>query len=229
MDEREAVAALISDLRWQVEQMRPRGITDAAGNPYNPSHYKRGLQAAIEKGGLSVVEFVLRYVNKAPSSGFEKLEGADSLDLACEALVADPDKPYAELFTEADRARAQKRLAPHIAAIEQRKTDREDRITQRRADLPEDLEHLKDLAASTMDPEDSIAINSQILLQEPNSLVALNRLGRAYESTGAQALAIETFQAVLEIDPTNTVATRRLADLERKRKSSIKPEAAVDA
>src|SRR3954447_3877055 len=95
-----AIALLVTDLRWQIEQLGRRGIKDSAGNPYNPSYYKRGLQKAIEAGGVAVADYVRRYVYKSPSNSYRKLEEADSLDLACEALVADGSKPYAHLFTE---------------------------------------------------------------------------------------------------------------------------------
>src|SRR3954462_479486 len=117
MEDRDAIAALVSDLHWQIDQLKPRGIKDRAGNPYNPSYYKRGLQAAIERGGVAVADYVRRYVYGPPSDGYKKLEDADSLDLACEALVADAMKPYALLFTDADRNAARERLAPHVEAI----------------------------------------------------------------------------------------------------------------
>jgi hypothetical protein len=218
MDDLDAIAALINDLRWQIDQMSPRGIKDTAGNPYSPAHYKRGLQAAIDRRGLAVAEYVLGYVNKPPSGTYKKLEDADSLDLACEALVADPDKSYAHLFTDADRARARKRLAPHIAGIENRKAAQDGRIAQRRAELPEQLDALRELAAAATHPEHAIAINTQILVQVPRDVVALNRLGRAYESTGAHDHAVQSFTAVLEADPTNSVAARRLNDLERNKR-----------
>jgi hypothetical protein len=179
MNDQDAIVALTRDLRWQIDQMGPRGIKDTAGNPYTPSYYKRGLQAAMDKGGLAVAEYVSHYVNKPPSVGYERLAEADSLDLACEALVADPSKPYAHLFTDADRTRARKRLAPHIAAIESRKADQDERIAKHRAQLPEQLDELRALAAAATDSEHAIAINAQILLQEPQDVVALNRLGRA--------------------------------------------------
>jgi hypothetical protein len=128
MDDREAIAELVSDLHWQIDQLPRRGIKDNAGNPYNPSYYKRGLQNAIDRGGLAVTEYVKRYLYKAPSDGYKKLEDADSLDLACESLVADPDKPYAHLFTAADREAARTRLGPHLEAIERRKAARRERI-----------------------------------------------------------------------------------------------------
>lgn len=98
MDDHDATAALVSDLHWQIDQLQPRGIKDKAGNPYNPSYYKRGLTNAIDRGGLAVADYIQRYLYKAPSDGYRKLEEADSLDLACEALVADDSKPYAHLF-----------------------------------------------------------------------------------------------------------------------------------
>src|SRR4051794_20117507 len=122
MDDQAAVAALVSDLHWQIDQMRPRGIKDAAGNPYNPSYYKRGLDNALDRGGLAVVEYVRRYLYKPPSDGYKKLEVADSLDLACEWLVGDDMKPYAHLFSQDDRRIARERLAPHISVIDERKS-----------------------------------------------------------------------------------------------------------
>src|SRR3954467_3629309 len=88
-DEAKAIALLVSDLRWQINQFARRGITNSAGNPYNPASYKRDLQKAIEAGGVAVAEHVKRYLYKSLRDGYRKLEEADSLDLTCEALVAD--------------------------------------------------------------------------------------------------------------------------------------------
>lgn len=138
MDDREAIAALISDLHWQIDQLRPRGIKNNAGGPYNPSYYKRGLDNAIERGGVAVADYVRRYLYKPPSDGYKKLEEADSLDLACEYLIADESKPYAHLFSETDRATARQRLAPHVAAIEARKAERRARVEAARKRLREE-------------------------------------------------------------------------------------------
>jgi hypothetical protein len=126
--EQDAIDALVSDLHWQIDQMRPRGIKNKVGQPYIPSYYKRGLQNAIDRGGLAVAEYVRGYLYKPPSDGYQKLEDANSLDLACEALVADESKPYAHLFSAEDRAAARARLAPYIAAIEQRQSDQRARL-----------------------------------------------------------------------------------------------------
>ena len=138
MSEPEAVEELTSDLHWQIDQMRPRGIKNEAGRPYTPSYYKRGLANAADKGGPAVVEFVRGYLHKTPSAGYRKLEDADSLDLACEWLVAEEGAPYAHLFSEADRAAARERLAPHIAAIETRHAEKRARIDAARARIRED-------------------------------------------------------------------------------------------
>ena len=128
MTDQAAVDELINDLHWQIDQLKPRGIKNNAGKPYNPSHYKRGLEGAIEKGGLEVVEYVRKYLYKAPNDGFKRLEEAGSLDLACEALVLDDSKPYANLFTDEDREAARERLGTHIEAIASRKAEHRDRI-----------------------------------------------------------------------------------------------------
>lgn len=124
MSERNDVQALVDELYWQIDQMRPRGIKNAAGNHYNPAYYKRGLDSATDSGGAAVVEYVRRYLYKPPSDGYKKLEAANSLDLACEALVADDGTPYADLFTEEDRVAARERLAPYIEEIDKRNGER---------------------------------------------------------------------------------------------------------
>ena len=49
----------------------------------------------------------------------------------------------------------------------------------------------------------------------PDDIVALNRLGRAYEALGRSERAKSAFRRVLECDPTNSIASRRLGALER--------------
>lgn len=217
MDDREAIAALVSDLHWQIDQFKPRGIKDKAGNPYNPSYYKRGLKNAIASGGLAVAEFVKGYLTKPPSAGYKKLEEADSLDLACEALIADESKPYAHLFTPADREAARARLAPYFKAIEARKAARQGRIDALGGDLPDDLSQLGELATKATEPEDSIAINSAILRLSPNDVVALIRLGRAQEAIGSFDAAEASFRQAIAADPGNAIAVRRLSDIARRR------------
>ncbi|MCW2997416.1 MAG: hypothetical protein JWQ20_1662 [Conexibacter sp.] len=136
--EETAIAALVSDLEWQIDQLRRRGIKNQAGNPYIPSYYKRGLKNAIERGGTGVADYVRGYLSKPPSEGYKKLETANSLDLACEYLIADETKPYAILFTDVDRTKARERLAPHLAAIEARNAEIKARSAAARAKIREE-------------------------------------------------------------------------------------------
>jgi tetratricopeptide (TPR) repeat protein len=216
MDEPEPGTALVRDLYWQIDQMGPRGIKNSAGNPYKPSYYKRGLSNAAVRGEQAVVEYVRGYLYKAPSGGYKKLQDADSLDLACEALVADADKPYSHLFTDEDRQAARDRLTPHTEAIDARKAARTTRIESRRAQLPDDVTELRALACDAVGSEDTIAINLRILERTPDDVVALNRLGRAYEALGLFDAASEAFGRVIAIDPHNPIAERRLRDIERR-------------
>lgn len=135
MEDRNDTDALISDLDWQIDQFGPRGIKNEAGNAYHPAYFKRGLDKAIAAGGDAVADYVRRYVHKPPSGGYKKLEQAESLDLACEALVADETKPYAHMFTDEDRAAARERLAPHEEAIAARRAQHRARVDAARARL----------------------------------------------------------------------------------------------
>jgi tetratricopeptide (TPR) repeat protein len=218
VNDRDAIAALTSDLHWQIDQLRVRGVKDKAGNPYNPSYYKRGLKSAVDAGGIAVADFVRRYLYKPPSEGYKKLEEADSLDLVCEALVADAGKPYASpLFTDPDRAAARARLAPYIASIAARKAASQERIAARHAELSAyDIADLRQLAADATEPEDAVAISSAIMEHVPDDLVALNRLGRAYEALGSAELAEQTFRRALAVDPHDAIAIRRLRDITRR-------------
>jgi len=138
MDDTPALDALVNDLYWQVDQMRSRGIKNNSGGVYVPAYYKRALNKAADEGPEAIVAFVQRFVHKAPSDGYKKLEVANALDLACEALVADETKPYAGLFSDEDREAARARLAPHLAAIESRNAKRRERIDASRARLREE-------------------------------------------------------------------------------------------
>lgn len=135
MDDQRAVEALISDLQRQIDQLPARGIKNDAGQPFKPTHYKRGLDKAVAAGGLAVVEFVSAYVHKPASAAYKKLQAANSLDLACEALVCDDSKPYAHLFTDDDRAAASERLAPYAEEIERRQAEQQARMEAARAKI----------------------------------------------------------------------------------------------
>ena len=62
----------------------------------------------------------------------------------------------------------------------------------------------------------AVAINEAIVEQDQDDVVAHNRLGRAYAGVGLPERAEVAFARVLELDPGNPIATRRLAELGRK-------------
>lgn len=136
MDDEQAIKALINDLNWQIDQIGSRRIKNAAGNAFVPTLFRRRLEQAIEQGG--VVDHVQDVVRRPPSQGYRRLAAHESLDLACEALVADGGRPYAGLFSDVDRAAARERLAPHAAAIAARQAEHRARMDAVRARLREE-------------------------------------------------------------------------------------------
>jgi tetratricopeptide (TPR) repeat protein len=163
------------------------------------------------------------------SDGLEALVQYDRIDLSVEQrLILDEDKIYAPLVTAEDRAAAREKLADWGTQIEQLARDRAEqdrdqsaqgdaRVAALRATLPVDLAELRTIAAAANEPEEMIAANQCILEQQPNDVVALNRLGRAFEAVGWDEAACVSFEKVLEIDPGNAIAKRRLQSLAAER------------
>jgi hypothetical protein len=120
-----AVAALLSDVYWQLDQFKPRGIKREDGRPYRPNYFIRFLKEAEEKGPVAVRDYIRGYAHRRPSQAYQALEEADALDLSVEWLIADKTKSYAWLFTDEDRAAARERLATQEEAIRERKTAEE--------------------------------------------------------------------------------------------------------
>lgn len=158
------------------------------------------------------------------SEGLESLVEYNRLDLSVETLIMDESKIYAPLFTEDDREAARAKLELRAGKVGELARDRateacdaelarQARVESIRLTLPKPIDALRDLAAQQSDPEATIAISTTILEQMPRDVVALNRLGRAYEALGSVDQARSTFQAVLDIDPTNRVAGGRLRDM----------------
>lgn len=63
--------------------------------------------------------------------------------------------------------------------------------------------------------QEAVATNRQLLELEPNSVEALNRLGKAYSELGHYAEARAAYARALELDRTNTIARKNLARLEK--------------
>ena len=161
---------------------------------------------------------------KRSSEGLDALVEYNRIDLSVEMLIMDESKIYAPLFTAEDRAAARTKLHGRAGKVEALARDRkaeardaevaqQGRVDLIKVNLPKPIEALRDLAAQQTDPEAILAINTSILEQVPTDVVALIRLGRAYQTVGSLDQARSTFQEVLDIDPSNPIAGARLRDL----------------
>lgn len=90
-------------------------------------------------------------------------------------------------------------------------------------------------AALTLNWEEALKINKQILEVEPKSVEALNRLARSYFELGDLTLSKKYFENALEADPYNQIASKFLKRIETFRKkgskasiSSILPAVQID-
>lgn len=134
-DQASAVAQLVSDLQWQIDQLKVRDIRDHNGRRYVAPRYRQGLRRADERGGLAAVEYLQRMLHGPTQPGYATLEAADALDLTFEWLVRDHRKPYAWLFSDEDRMAAEARLGPHVEAIEGREAERRSRVLAMRNEM----------------------------------------------------------------------------------------------
>ncbi len=72
-------------------------------------------------------------------------------------------------------------------------------------------------AALNRDWKQAIALNQQLLKQNPKDLDALNRLGRAYLETGQKTKSSQIYTKVLRLDKFNSIATKSLELLKTMR------------
>jgi tetratricopeptide (TPR) repeat protein len=78
---------------------------------------------------------------------------------------------------------------------------------------------LEDLAAKAIKAAlaqnwaDAAALNQQILEEDPENIEAYNRLAKSFSEQGETAKAKETYEAVLALDPYNSIAQKNLAKL----------------
>jgi hypothetical protein len=86
---------------------------DGRRQKYAPIRFKRQIEAGHEEGTL--VPAVARIVRK-PTLGFGHLGQAGRPDLMLETLVADPERPYHELFSPTTVRNAEERLREYEAS-----------------------------------------------------------------------------------------------------------------
>ncbi|OAI39292.1 hypothetical protein AYO39_00410 [Actinobacteria bacterium SCGC AG-212-D09] len=208
---------------WAIANALPTsGVLDRGRRPYRAIRFERKLDTVANdpRGLLGYI----RGMARRTSEGLESLVEYNRVDLSVEMLIMDESKVYAPLFTAEDRAAARAKLAQRTGQVEELAQRREEQVhdaadaRRKRVDaisrhLPEDLDSLRTLSGGPSDPETAIALNAAILKRASEDVVAMNRLGRAYESVGALDDARDVFCRVLVIDPTNTIAAGRLRQL----------------
>jgi tetratricopeptide (TPR) repeat protein len=217
--------ALLHDC-WAIAEALPTsGVLDRARRPYRAIRFERKLDdLANDPSGL--LEYI-RGMARRTSEGLDALVQYDRLDLSVETLIIDESRLYAPLFTVDDRNAAKAKLARRAGRVEEvardrtqelqkTKAARQERISAIRSSLPEEIDQVKALAIAAGEPEEAVAVNTSILEKEPSNVVALNRLGRAYEAIGLPDEAMFAFQRALELDPNNRIAAGRLRRLERR-------------
>ena len=84
----------------------------------------------------------------------------------------------------------------------------------------DDLEKQAVQAAIKGSWEQAVDLNRQLIKENPKNIAALNRLARAYWELGKISQAQKTYRKVLTFDPYNSIATKNLQRLVKKRKKS---------
>lgn len=77
-------------------------------------------------------------------------------------------------------------------------------------------------AALDQNWEEALRLNEEILARSPQDISALNRLALAQSKLGKKSQAKETLQKTLKIDPSNPIATKKMANLKFPLKAPIK-------
>ncbi len=89
-------------------------------------------------------------------------------------------------------------------------------------DSSANLHHQAIEAALTLNWEEAVRINKEIIEVEPKSVEALNRLGRAYFELGDLEPSKKNFENALENDPYNQIASKFLKRIETFSKKGSK-------
>ncbi len=211
--------ALLSEIRHRLEAARddPQ-VTNTDGSNYWGPYVTRAINER-EDDGPALVQYIKDVLRKSgESEGWNSLLEAGRLDISFEDMVFDAVEPIRGLFSDEDRRIAGQSLGEQRGELERRRAATEARIAARTSSLAgEDVGKLRQLAIEATDSEEAIAINTAVLGHAPKDVVAMNRLGRAYEEIGLIDQAAETFRGVVAADPGNTIATKHLRDLGRRK------------
>jgi tetratricopeptide (TPR) repeat protein len=195
------------------------------GSRYVPNGGSQGVQ--LLRKGVNAFDEAIRIwsgLTDDPDSGtqgYDRIVDQAGIEYTWEWFLIDPSRPWANAVPELVRDRIEadldRRDRDALARAKAKAAARQQRIATHQSELPEELSALRRLAVETRDAEAAIAINSAIARQDEADLAALNRLGRAYQAMGMTGEAKKIFHRVLALDPGNTIAGRRLTELNRTR------------
>ena len=215
MSDRDVIAALVSDLHWQIDQIAARD-QEQRGQPVQPvvlqarpaERDRRGTSPSPSTSGATCTSrrATASRSSRRPTRWIWRARRSSS-------TTRSPTRTCSR--TKSARI-ARQRLAPHVAAIERRRAASQSRVEATRRTLPEGLDDLRALATAEANPEDSMAINTEIIRRAPDDVVTMIRLGRAYEALGQLEQAVAEYERALLLEPANRIVERRLRDAERQ-------------
>jgi methylated-DNA-protein-cysteine methyltransferase-like protein len=136
--------------------------------------------------------------------------------LASEGVMFDGERASDRSRYTVEEWRAAGRPSGAEAAAASHLHEVESYVAHHIVDLPARLDDLRAMIDDSAHPANSVVLNRAIIALAPDDLPARNRLGRAYQELGLPEQARSAFEAVIELDPTNSIAKSRLQQLSRE-------------
>jgi alkylated DNA nucleotide flippase Atl1 len=208
-----AFIASIPEGRWTTYG----DVADAAGNP-NAAH-PVGQWLLGSGGAIPLYWRVINSKGKVPDGFIASTPGLPANPFEARDRLADEGVAF-----DGERASEQCRYtveewreagcpsgAEAVAAL--LLAELETYVEGQIANSPGRLEDLRKLVNTEMLPADVVAVNRAIVADAPKDIPAHNRLGRAYQELGLIEQARAAFEAVIRLDPSNGIATKRLREL----------------
>lgn len=105
----DAQRSLLARLREMVDETPTSGAVNAGGRPLQITRFAQAVEARADDGP-ALVAYVKAKVHTRPTASYSALVQAGRPDLTPEAVAADLEAPWAQEFSDEDRAAANARL-----------------------------------------------------------------------------------------------------------------------
>jgi hypothetical protein len=115
-----AQRALLARLRELIDETPASGALNSGKKPYHPTRFGQAIERRADDGE-GLVKYVRTKIQGPPSDGYDALIEAGRPDLTVEAVVADPDAPWASEFTDDERLAATERLGTMLEASREKR------------------------------------------------------------------------------------------------------------